>query len=135
MEGALQSEFGEKIRNLTGILQDKFPSVDISDIPGLNTGGDLTPTIRSSNFAIFMCSLIFGMFWITSLMLFNARVVGSIITKIANKFVSEGYFKVSPEKAKTFNETVHLIKKSQSLSTQVLTVEKKDALLLNTEPF
>ena len=117
MEGALQSEFGEKIRNLTGILQDKFPSVDISDIPGLNTGGDLTPTIRSSNFAIFMCSLIFGMFWITYIMLFNARVVGSIITKIANKFVSEGYFKVSPEKAKTFNETVHLIKKSQSLSS------------------
>ena len=95
VEGALQSEFGEKIRNLTGILQDKFPSVDISDIPGLDTGGDLTPTTRSSNFAIFMCSLIFGIFWITYITLFNARVVGSIITKIANKFVSEGYFKVS----------------------------------------
>jgi len=95
MEGALQSEFGEKFRNFTGILQDKFPSVDISDIPGLNAGGDLTPTTRSSNFAIFMCSLIFGMFWITYITLFNGRVVGSIITKIANKFVSGGYFKVS----------------------------------------
>ena len=95
MEGALQSEFGEKFRNFTGILQDKFPNVDLSDIPGLDTGGDLTPTTRSSNFAIFMCSLIFGMFWITYITLFNARVVGSIITKIANKFVSEGYFKVS----------------------------------------
>jgi hypothetical protein len=50
VEGALQSEFGEKIRNLTGILQDKFPSVDISDIPGLNTGGDLTPTTRCPNY-------------------------------------------------------------------------------------
>ena len=94
VEGALQSELDEKIRNFTGILQDKFPNV-IFDIPGLDTGGDSTPTTRSSNFAIFMCSLIFGMFWITYITLFNARVVGSIITKIANKFVSEGYFKVS----------------------------------------
>jgi hypothetical protein len=98
VEGALQSEFDEKFRNFTGILQDKFPKIDLSDIPGFIPdipGGDGTPTTRSSNFAIFMCSLIFGMFWITYITLFNARVVGSIITKIANKFVSEGYFKVS----------------------------------------
>ena len=93
LESASPSEFAEKIRNFTGILQDKFPSVNIGDIPGLD---DKTTDGRpQANFAVFMFSLIFGMFWITYIAFFNSRVVGSIVTRIANKFVSKGaYIKV-----------------------------------------
>ncbi len=89
-ESASPSEFAEKIRNITGILQDKFPNVNIGDIPGLD---DPRP---QANFAVFMFSLIFGMFWVTYIAFFNSRVVGSIVTRIANKFVAKGaYIKVS----------------------------------------
>jgi hypothetical protein len=93
-EITIKSELDEKIRNITEILQDKFPKIDLSDIPGF-TKGDETTTTRSSNFALFMLSLILGIFWITYITLINARVVGKIITKIANRFVPEGYVKVS----------------------------------------
>ena len=78
------------IRNFTGILQDKFPGVNIGDIPGLDDNSTETRT----NFAVFMCSLIFGMFWITFITFFNSRVVGTIVTKLANRFVKVGYVKV-----------------------------------------
>ena len=92
---ALQSKSGGRdiLGNITGILQETFPDVDIHDIPGLKPGDD-TPETRS-NFAVFMCSLIFGMFWITYITFFNSRVVGSICTKIINSFVKVGYVKVS----------------------------------------
>jgi hypothetical protein len=93
MESASPSEFAEKIRNFTGILQNKFPNVNIGDIPGLDDNTD-----TRSNFAVFLCSLIFGMFWITYITFFNSRVVGSIVTKIANKFVRGGYIKVKMSK-------------------------------------
>jgi len=97
-----KSEFDEKIRNITGILQDKFPKIDLSDIPGFNNEGDGTTTTRSSNFALFMLSLILGIFWITYITLINARVVGKIITKIINRFVPDGYIKVSEKGHKSF---------------------------------
>ena len=79
--------------NITGILEETFPDVDITDIPGFKPGEN-TPETRT-NFAVFMCSLIFGMFWITYITFFNSRVVGSICTKIINSFVKVGYVKVS----------------------------------------
>ena len=77
------------IKNLTGSIQETFPEVDISDIPGLNPNDP-----PGANFAVFMFSLIFGMFWITYITFFNSRVVGAIITKIANSFVKDGYIRV-----------------------------------------
>ena len=94
---ALQSKGGAKdiFSNITGILEETFPDVDITDIPGFKPGEN-TPETRT-NFAVFMCSLIFGMFWITYITFFNSRVVGSICTKIINSFVKVGYVKVSKD--------------------------------------
>ena len=75
------------------LLQDKFPSVKISDIPGLDTDGTLG---TSANFLLFMMSLVFGMVWITYITFFNSRLVARFVTKIANRFLggNGGYFKV-----------------------------------------
>lgn len=95
------------------LLKDKFPSVKISDIPGLETDGTLG---TSANFLLFMMSLVFGMVWITYITFFNSRftnlnkgitvrglnvnyvfsrLVARFVTKIANRFVggNGGYFK------------------------------------------
>ena len=91
---SLNSDSGpDFFRNITGILQEKFPGVDFGDVPGIPGGGDGTAE-TSTNFAVFMFSLIFGMFWITYITFFNSRVVGAIVTKIANRFVNDGYLKV-----------------------------------------
>ena len=78
------------LSNLTGIIQEKFPKINVGDIPGLDDNSNESRT----NFAVFMCSLIFGMFWITYITFFNSRVVGSIVTRILNRFVQVGYVKV-----------------------------------------
>ena len=83
---------GGIFQNATVILKEKFPDVKIDDIPGFGPGG--TNPENGANFAVFMFSLIFGMFWITYITFFNSRVVGAIVTKIANRFVNEGYVKV-----------------------------------------
>ena len=69
---ALQSKGGAKdiFSNITGILEETFPDVDITDIPGFKPGEN-TPETRT-NFAVFMCSLIFGMFWITHITFFKS---------------------------------------------------------------
>ena len=79
-------------QNVTGILKETFPRVNIEDIPGFS--GDGTNVETGTNFAVFMFSLIFGMFWVTYITFFNSREVGAIVTKIANKFVKEGHVKV-----------------------------------------
>ncbi len=76
------------LTNFTGILQGKFPGINIKEIPGV-----ADPSTRT-NFAIFMCSLICAMFWLTYITFFNSRLVGTIVTKIANRFVKVGYVKV-----------------------------------------
>ena len=93
---ALHSKGGapDLFRNISGFIddiQEKFPEIKIDDIPGLKpeSGSE-----SGTNFAVFMCSLIFGMFWITYITFFNSRVVGSICTKIINSFVKVGYVKV-----------------------------------------
>ena len=80
-----RSEFDERLMNFSDHLQNKFPDIKI-DIPGLEAG--LKPT--GANFLLFMCSLIFGMFWITYITFFNSRIVGKILTRIANHFVPRG---------------------------------------------
>ncbi len=76
------------MRDMSSILQNKFPDIKI-DIPGLEPGES-----RGANFLFFMCSLIFGMVWITYITFFNSRVVGKVLTRIANRFVGDGYVKV-----------------------------------------
>ena len=82
------------------VLKEKFPGIKVEDIPGWGEtpegGGE-----PSTNFAIFMCSLIFAIFWITYITFFNSRVVGSFLTKLANSkilkhFIGEtgGHIKV-----------------------------------------
>ena len=72
------SVIDEKLRNISDILRDKFPDINI-DIP--STG---------ANFLLFMCSLVFGMVWITYITFFNSRIVGNILTRIVNRFVTTG---------------------------------------------
>ena len=97
--------FGNSLQNFSNTLQEKFPELDI-DIPGLNcreeSGPDCHQT-RHGSFAIFMCSLIFSIFWITYITFLNARVVGSIVTKLANSKIAKkligdqgGYIEVRP---------------------------------------
>ena len=92
MHSERKSGTTEFLTNLTGVIQDKFPNIKIDEIPGLDPA--LDDNESRTNFAVFMCSLIFGMFWITYITFFNSRVVGSIITRIANRFVKVGYVKV-----------------------------------------
>lgn len=84
-----RSEFDETMKNISGILQDKFPEIKM-DIPGLDPG---LPS-KGANFLLFMCSLVFGMVWITYITFFNSRLVGRILTRVANRFVKEGHIKV-----------------------------------------
>lgn len=87
---------GETLRNLTGILQDRLPGIDLKDIPGLDDddeyyNGEGVPTPRSTNFAIFMCSLILGIFWITYITFLNSRLVGTILTRLLNSGLFRRY--------------------------------------------
>ncbi|XP_040563283.1 bridge-like lipid transfer protein family member 1 [Lepeophtheirus salmonis] len=65
------------------ILEERINLADIPDGP---------------NFALFMCSLGFGIIWISYITFFNSRVVGSILTRLANKLMGckpeEGYIKI-----------------------------------------
>ena len=94
----------KKWRNFThktiDVLGPLIPDVDLPDIPGWGgpDDGDGQP---SANFAVFMMSLIFAIFWITYITFFNSRVFGSILTRIANskflkRFIGDtgGYIKV-----------------------------------------
>ena len=61
---------------------------------------DLIPPIHpSTNFALFLCSLVFAMFWVIYITFFNSRLVGSIVTNIANRLLPRaapgGYIKVN----------------------------------------
>ena len=62
---------------------------------------DIIPPIHpSTNFLLFLCSLMFAMFWVTYITFYNSRLVGSIMTKIANRVLQSSqyypgaYFKV-----------------------------------------
>ena len=92
MQLELQKSGSNILKNFTEDLKKQFPGVNIEDIPGLYEDGTNAET--GANFAVFMFSLIFGMFWVTYITFFNSRVVGAIFTKIANRFVNEGYIKV-----------------------------------------
>ena len=52
----------------------------------------------ATNFALFLCSLVFAMFWVTYITFFNSQLVGSVTTHLANKFlpkiVSCSYVKI-----------------------------------------
>lgn len=45
-----------------------------------------------SNFLTLLFSLIFAVLWVIYITFYNSRILGYTITKIANKFLSEGYF-------------------------------------------
>ena len=51
---------------------------------------DLIPPIHpSTNFLLFLCSLLFAMFWVIYITFLNSRLVGSIVTKILNRFLPQ----------------------------------------------
>lgn len=47
-----------------------------------------------SNFLMLLFSLIFAVLWVIYITYYNSRILGYIITKLVNKFISEGYFKI-----------------------------------------
>ncbi|KAJ8982558.1 hypothetical protein NQ317_005029 [Molorchus minor] len=48
-----------------------------------------------SNFAMLLCSLVFAVAWVVYIAFYNSRLVGYIITKIANKFfIRDAFFKI-----------------------------------------
>lgn len=60
---------------------------------------DLGNSVRDikmdSNFAMLLCSLVFGISWVTYVTYYNSRLLGYIITKVVNRFLlSQGYFKL-----------------------------------------
>ena len=53
---------------------------------------DIIPPIHpSTNFLLFLCSLLFAMFWVTYITFLNSRLVGSIATNIANRFLPKAW--------------------------------------------
>ena len=53
---------------------------------------DIIPPIHpSTNFLLFLCSLLFAMFWVTYITFLNSRLVGSIATNIANRFLTKSW--------------------------------------------
>ena len=85
----------EKKFNLEGIQE--YNNKTINEFNKM----DLFPPIDpSTNFLLFLCSLMFAMFWVTYITFYNSRLVGSIMTKIANsvlqssQFYPGAYFKV-----------------------------------------
>ena len=49
---------------------------------------DIIPPIHpSTNFLLFLCSLLFAMFWVTYITFLNSRLVSSISNNIANRFL------------------------------------------------
>ena len=96
----LEQEFKNFTKKAIGILGPVAPDVDFETIPGWGDKGNEGPP--SANFAVFMMSLIFAIFWITYITFFNSRVVGSLVTRIANSKliqrligVSGGYIRVN----------------------------------------
>ncbi|XP_050315619.1 transmembrane protein KIAA1109 isoform X2 [Anthonomus grandis grandis] len=47
-----------------------------------------------SNFLYLLFSLIFAVMWVVYITFYNSRILGYVITKVANKFMKEGYFKI-----------------------------------------
>ena len=97
-----QVKFKEKLeegfRNLTHDIvlwgNGSLEGVDLKTIPGFgpeNCTGDQADCgqTRHTYFAIFMCSLIFSIFWITYITFLNSRVVGSIVTRLANSRIAK----------------------------------------------
>ena len=68
---------------------DQFNNTEI--VGKINTLDILPPIHPSTNFLLFLSSLIFAMFWVTYITFFNSRLVGSIATKIANRYLSQSY--------------------------------------------
>ena len=96
----LEQEFKNFTKKAIDILGPVAPDVDFETIPGWGDKGNEGPP--SANFAVFMMSLIFAIFWITYITFFNSRVVGSLITRIANSKliqrligISGGYIRVN----------------------------------------
>ena len=96
----LEQEFKNYTKKAIDILGPVAPDVDFETIPGWGDKGNEGPP--SANFAVFMMSLIFAIFWITYITFFNSRVVGSLVTRIANSKliqrligVSGGYIRVN----------------------------------------
>ena len=105
---------GQEQFDRTGEFESVILDVTIFQVNQL----DLLPPIHpSTNFALFLCSLVFAMFWvkqhfnqkipflnmllsaqITYITFFNSRVVGALATNLANRFlhlfVKGGYVKV-----------------------------------------
>ena len=89
----------QKLFNLSIPIDKKFPHFFSNNISSEINKLDIIPPIPpSTNFASFMCSLVFAMFWVTYITFFNSRLVGSLITYLANKFlfklVKRSYIKV-----------------------------------------
>ncbi|XP_060534290.1 bridge-like lipid transfer protein family member 1 [Cylas formicarius] len=47
-----------------------------------------------SNFLMLLFSLIFAVLWVIYITFYNSRLTGYILTKVVNKFVADGYFKI-----------------------------------------
>ena len=94
-----------KFFNVSIPIEEKFnlegSVLDNTKITGSINEMDLFPPIDpSTNFLLFLCSLMFAMFWVTYITFYNSRLVGSITTNIANKILQSSnyypgtYFKV-----------------------------------------
>ena len=107
----LEQEFKNFTKKAIDILGPVAPDVDFETIPGWGDKGEKGPP--SANFAVFMMSLIFAIFWITYITFFNSRVVGSLVTRIANSKliqrligVSGGYIRVNAMLYFIFNDKI-----------------------------
>ena len=94
----------KKFFNVSIPIDEKFNLPNVLDntkiTQNLNEMDLFPPIDPSTNFLLFLCSLMFAMFWVTYITFYNSRLVGSITTNIANKILQSSnyypgtYFKV-----------------------------------------
>lgn len=87
----------KKFFNVSIPIEEKFnlegSVLDNQKITGSINEMDLFPPIDpSTNFLLFLCSLMFAMFWVTYITFYNSRLVGSITTNIANRILQSSHF-------------------------------------------
>ena len=87
-----QTELIENEREFAKDIKSAFNDTEAEIEKFLEPFVHIPPT---TNFLLFLLSLVFAMFWITYITFWNSRLVGSLATSVANKFVSGGYIKVS----------------------------------------
>lgn len=75
-------------------------STTTNNMPSFNvnlTNVNLDDLVRIGtdiNFLTFVLSLVCGILWVLYITFYSSRIIGLVVTKVANRFIKEGYIKI-----------------------------------------